>query len=299
MSASVEFLLRLVDQEQPSPVCSEDLGGVHGGILRACQALGFLATEPSVHDVPACPFCGEGTPYRLGGMLRCNRCRSRLEPDSQRSWRFDPGGFLTWLARCLGLRGEVRRVEPRLWHLGVWGKGGAASECFYQRSGPLSPLGESRLDAYQSVVVLHGLDPVAGAERPGQSRRPLSRLLVWEDERLSVRPLTPDAGEDRVRFEPRGGTLWAGSRKVGEVPLASHEFYLLECLAERPDEYVGYAELRREVLRRSGGQDGRDESTFCHEVKRRLKRRFMPEIDRYLTTNNKGAGYRLRATCPG
>lgn len=211
----------------------------------------------------------------------------------------DSAAFLTWQALALRLRGGVRQVEPRLWHLGTWGKGGSATECFYQRPGELSPPGAGRLEAYQSVAVLHGPAPLFGPAPAGLRRLPLSRLLAWEDGRLAARPLDEDVPRAAVRFDPASGTLWAGTRRLGEVPLASKEFYLLECLAEHPDRYVGYGHLRREILRRSGGQDSRDAATFAHEVKRRIKRQFITDIDSVLTTNNKGAGYRLRAGLAG
>lgn len=296
MPASLEFLLRLLDQQTAPRVCAPDLFGVHAGLLRACQSAGFLATEPDALDVPACTVCGEGVPYRVFGVLRCNRCRSRLQPESQLSWRLDVAGFLDWMARAMGLRGGVRRVEPGLWHLGVWGKGGEATECFFQRPGPLSEMGLARLEAYRSVVVLHGLSRPAIHTRPGLRPVPLPRVLVWDETKLAARPLEDSAGGKAVRFDPTSGGLWVGDRKLGEVPVGSQEFHLLACLAESPDRYVPYADLRREVLRRGGGRDTRDEATFCHEIKRRIKKRFAPEIDSVLTTNNKAAGYRLRAS---
>jgi hypothetical protein len=299
MPASIDFLLRLLDQQTAPRVCTPDIGGVHAPLLRACQSAGFLATEPDTLDVPACTVCGEGVPYRVFGVLRCNRCRSRLEPESQLCWRLDTAGFLGWMARAMGLRGGVRRVEPGLWHLGVWGKDGEATECFFQRPGPLSEMGQGRLEAYRSVVVLHGLSRPAIQTRPGLRPVPLPRVLVWDETKLAARPLDESAECTAVRFDPASGALWAGDRKLGEAPVGSQECHLLACVAENLDRYVSYSDLRREVLRRSGGRGTRDEATFCHELKRRIKKRFVPEIDLVLTTNNKASGYRLRASLDG
>lgn len=298
MSAGIEFLLRLLDQDALPRLCAADLSGAHADLLRGCQEAGFVASRPDASAVPACVFCREGSPYRLDGVLRCKRCRSRLGPETQRTWSLDVAGFLGWLVVRLGLRGGVRRVEPRLWHLGVWGQGDRVTECFYQRPGSLSPGGLSRLEAYGSVVVLHGLNQPAVPARPGLRTLPLPRLLVWDEQKLSTRTLEDGADHERVRFDSASGVLWAAESRLGEVPVGSNECHFLACLAEHLDRYVAYGDLRREVLRRGGGHDSRDAATFCHEVKRRIKRNFIPNIDRVLATNNKGAGYRLRAN-PG
>lgn len=87
MTVSLEFLLRLADREQSAPVCAEDFAA-HGPLLRACQSLGFLASDPVAPDVAACPVCAEGEPRELAGRLRCSRCRSLLAPATQCAWRF-------------------------------------------------------------------------------------------------------------------------------------------------------------------------------------------------------------------
>jgi hypothetical protein len=57
---------------------------------------------------------------------------------------------------------------------------------------------------------------------------------------------------------------------------------------------VPYADLKHEVLRRSGSADTTEEATFCQKLKSRLKKG-LPAIDRLVVTTNKGDGYRLRA----
>ena len=97
----------------------------------------------------------------------------------------------------------------------------------------------------------------------------------------------------RVRFGGRSGVLWAGDVRLGEVPVGSKEFFFVQVLAENLDAYVAYGDLKREVLRRSGGRDERDEASFCHKQKRRVKQ-CIPAFDALVTTTNKGEGYRLR-----
>src|SRR5258708_4017883 len=53
MTASLEFLLRLLEQVRPPLVAHEDFGGEHGEFLRACQEAAFLSREPGVHPVPS------------------------------------------------------------------------------------------------------------------------------------------------------------------------------------------------------------------------------------------------------
>ena len=98
----------------------------------------------------------------------------------------------------------------------------------------------------------------------------------------------------KVRFDAHSGALWVGVTLLGEVPPGSREFHFLRCLAEQLDHFVPYADLKREVLRRSGSTDGTEEATFCQVLKSRIKRNWVPEIDRLIATTNKGDGYRLR-----
>src|SRR5206468_7313793 len=98
-----------------------------------------------------------------------------------------------------------------------------------------------------------------------------------------------------VRFDVGTGSLFVDDRLLGEVPLSSKEFFFLRYLAEHLDAFVAYADLKREVLRRSGSRDTTEEATFCHRLKNRIKKRWVAEIDRLLVTTNKADGYRLRA----
>jgi len=146
---------------------------------------------------------------------------------------------------------------------------------------------------------------------------------AWEKIRWPHPPLSVGTGErgpsatpsrslivpsprDDVRFDPDTGTLWAGDTSLGEVPLGSKEYVFLRCLSTHLDRYVAYADLKREVLRRSGSVDTRDEASFCHRLKNRIKMRFILRIDQFLVTTNKADGYRLvgrggplmRGRCP-
>ena len=76
--------------------------------------------------------------------------------------------------------------------------------------------------------------------------------------------------------------------------MGSKEYFFLDCLARHLDTFVPYADLKREVLRRSGSKDSRDEATFCQRLKSAIKKKRIPEIDRFVVTTNKADGYRLR-----
>src|SRR5437879_130066 len=103
MSASLEFLLGLLERDYPAYVAQQDLGGPHRATLAAAHKLGFLGGEPGRNPTAACPYCGEGVPYRLGDRHLCNRCHSTIDPKQLRLWRFDLEAFLRWLASKLKL----------------------------------------------------------------------------------------------------------------------------------------------------------------------------------------------------
>lgn len=298
MPNSTDLLLGLLERGELAFVTQEDLDGPHGLAIRAWQEAGFVSVEAGVHPTPSCPHCGEGVPLRVAGTFVCDSCHSLVDSRHLLAWRFDTRAFLGWLSGRLGLSGGVRPVGSMLWQLGTFDAAGDPCECFFARAAPLSHDEWRRLDAHHCVTLLHGARPPDAELRPGLRLLPLPRVLVWQDERLSTRRLEDDPGRGAVCFDPESGALWAGARKLGEVSVGSNECHLLERLAASIDRYVGYAELRREVLRRGGGRDTRDEATFCHELKRRIKR-IIPGIDSVIGTNNKGAGYRLRACVGG
>ena len=97
-----------------------------------------------------------------------------------------------------------------------------------------------------------------------------------------------------VRFESHSGALWAGAEWLGEVPPGTKEFFFLARLAAELDQFVPYADLKHHVLRAAGSTDETEEATFCQKLKNRVKRRYIPGIDRLLVTTNKGDGYRMR-----
>jgi hypothetical protein len=297
MRSSVEFLVGLFDLPGTPGVTAADIDGPHGPVVREWQAAGIVAAVPMAHAAAPCPECGEGVPYQSDAGYRCNACRSPIDPRALLLFPLDLGQCLRVVAGHLRLRGGVRPVDDRLWQLGTGATGADAVECFYLRAGPLSVEAELRIGAYRRVAVLHGpgRPSVAG---PGSHWLPVVELfgadgsLAPADLGALLRP------RGRVRFDAQSGTVWAGDTRLGEVPAGSREYHLLACLAEHLDRYVPYADAKREVLRRAGGTDGADEATFCHGLKRRIKRKWVPDIDRLLATTNKADGYRLRAYLP-
>jgi hypothetical protein len=293
MSASLEFFLGLLDQEDPVFVTAEDFDGALGEALRSAKALGFFGREAGVNPVPACPHCGEGVPRRLSGRHVCNGCYSVVDPRHLAAWLLDRGAFLRWLAEGLGLKGEVRRAAEGLWHLGASAGKGGPREWFYLRGGPLSEGGRARLDAYRNVLILYGLARPARAERLRRSAS-LLRVLRLEGGLAVTEPAALLRASGNVRFEGHSGALWVGDDWLGEVPPGSKEYYFLRCLAGRLDRFVPYADVKREVLGHTGGADETDEATFCHGLKSRIKKKWIPQIDLLVATTNKGDGYRLR-----
>ena len=97
-----------------------------------------------------------------------------------------------------------------------------------------------------------------------------------------------------VRFEPHSGAVWLGPTWMGEVPVGSKEFHLLDRLAKELDHYVPYADLKQHVLRQAGSSDQTDEATFCQRLKSRIKKQWVADIDALVVSSNKGDGYRLR-----
>jgi hypothetical protein len=295
---SAEFLIGLLDQGEQPGVSAEDLDGPHADIIRAWQDLGFVAREPGMNPVPSCPHCGEGVPYPVGGRYLCHACRSAVDPRHLLLWPLRREALHAAVAGHLGLRDRVERVDDCLWQLGEGEDGGEAVACFYRGTGVPSERGQRRLAAYRRLLVLHGPVTVRDAPEPGRWV-PLA-LLFTPDGRLA--PVTLAAlVEPRgvVRFESHSGALWAGDALLGELPVGSRESHLLACLAEQLDHFVPYSDLKREVLRRSGSTDSADEATFCHTLKRRIKKKYVADIDRLVVTTNKADGYRLRGYAAG
>lgn len=290
MSAILEFLVGLIDQDEPARVAAEDFAGGRGEALRLCQSLGFVRRTPSANPVPACPRCGDGVPYRVGRRLVCNGCRSAVHPRHLAVWELDRGAFFRWLAGQLRLRGEVRCIDGRLWQLGTGSVDGSPAECFFVAGRPASTSGEARLSAYRNVIVLYGLS------RPAVGGRLASLLeLIRLGNSVSVGdPARVFGARGKVRFDGHGGSLWVGDALMGEVPPGSREYFFLDCLARDLDRFVPYADIKHDVLRRSGSIDGTEEATFCQGLKSRIKKRWIPSIDTVIATTNKADGYRLR-----
>jgi hypothetical protein len=293
MSDGLPILLRLLDRNG-GYATAEDFEGASGSLLRAAQDAGFLSREPCVNPVPSCPHCGEGVPYRLGGRSVCNRCRGTVDERHLCAWPLDVEAFCRWLAAGMGLRGEARSLDGRLWQLGSLVADSGSVECFYRPGGRLSDVGQTRLAAYRDVLLLHGLAPPPESDR--RRLRCVSLLvLIRFDGALSVAdPHSLLRARGNVRFDAHSGALWAGDDWLGEVPVGSKEFFFLDCLARHLDAFVPYADLKHFVLRQAGSRDETEEATFCQNLKSRIRKRWVSRIDRLLVTTNKGDGYRLR-----
>ncbi len=290
---SLEFLLGLLDLDDPVFVTQEDFDSAHGETVRTVKTMGFLGRDPGVNPVPTCPHCDEGVPRQLGGRYVCDACYSRVDTRHLVAWQLDREVFLRWLAGALGLEGEVRRVVQGLWQLGRLNDEGGPSECCYLRGGTLSGRGQDRLDAYRNVLVLYGLTRPASVERIRHSAS-LLEVLRLEGVLGVTEPGRLLRVRGNVRFETHSGVLRVGDAILGEVPPGSKEYYFLRCLAGQLDRFVPYADIKREVLRESGSSDGTEEATFCQGLKSRIKKKWIPRIDLVLATTNKADGYRLR-----
>jgi hypothetical protein len=290
---SAEFLLGLVDQDHDPFVSFENVHGEHAGAIRVWRGQGFLSSEPGLHPAPSCPHCHEGVPYRFMDRYVCSVCRSTVDSRRLQVWTLDRQAFFWALAQHLRLRGGVRKIDACLWQLGTGECDAMPIECFYRGRGSLSEQEQRKLNSYRRMKVFHG---IATPENVGQMRNLVSLLKLFDVDgsfaQVDLTSLLRSRGA--VRFESHSGALWLGDTWLGEVPPDSKEFYLLECLAEQLDHYVPYRELKREVLRRSGSVDETDEASFCHGLKRRIKKQGIAEIDRLLVTTNKADGYRLR-----
>lgn len=295
MRSSVEFLIGLLDRDDPAGITQEDFEGAHGPALRRWQERGFIQSEPGINPAPSCPHCGEGVPYQLGDRFVCSCCCSEVDPHSLLLWTLDQDAFLAWLAGELRLRGGVRRIDDSLTQLGTWEGEDGVCECFYRRSNPLSEVGRARLSAYRTILVLFGLCPPPETERRGSRCLSLLELLGPDDPVVArdLRSLLRARGA--VRFDVLSGALWAGDTRLGEVPVGSKEFAFLHVLADHLDQFVPYGDLKHVVLRQAGSTDTTEEATFCHRLKNRIKQKgWIPMIDRLLVTTNKADGYRLR-----
>ena len=81
--------------------------------------------------------------------------------------------------------------------------------------------------------------------------------------------------------------------------MGGREYHFLACLASRLDHFVAYADIKRDVIARSGTADTTAEETFCQGLKSRIKKKYVPRIDRVVATTNKADGYRLRGWLEG
>ena len=288
MSRDVTLLIRLLDGDDPAYLTWDDIDGALADAVASWQKAGFVAREPARHPRPSCPACNEGVPFSLPSGLRCNFCTSLIDPRHLSAWAFDRHAFLRWLAGQLGLRGEVRWIDDSLWQLGSGVSSKVVREYFYRRPGILSAAAKAKLAAFRNTVVLYG------CKRPADgSSMSLASILQSGDPFMVVDPGSVGP-RGNVRFEAQSGALWVGDVFLGEVSVGSKEFLFLRCLAEHIDQFVAYADLKREVLGLTGSADSTDEATFCQGLKSRIKKKWISAIDQLIATTNKADGYRLR-----
>ena len=184
-------------------------------------------------------------------------------------------------------------IDDAFWQLGTGQVADGSVECFCILGKTPTADAARHLGRYVRLLVLHG--PVADpGGKPGRWV-PLAELFK-EGGSLAAREVDDLMSvRGAVRYDRETGTLRVGGTFAGEVPPGSREAVLLECLAGQLDRYVPYVDLKREVLRRTGGSGGTEEATFCQKLKSRIKEKYVPGIDRLVVTSNKGDGYRLRA----
>jgi hypothetical protein len=294
MRRSIEFLLGLLDREECPCVSAEDFDGEHGPMLRSAQQMGLIEQEPGMNPIASCPHCEDGVPYRLGERLLCNGCHSTVDPRSLLLWRVDRMAFLAWVGARWELRGGVQRLDATLWQLGTLESKEGIYECFYRRSGEVSQAAKARLSAYRQVIVLYGVTPPDPGHIGNRTHLSLLELLREGPSLALAKPLSLSRPGGTIRFLAESGALWAGATFLGEVRVGTKEYFFLDCLARHLDTFVPYADLKQDILRRSGSKDSRDEATFCHRLKSAIKKKCIPEIDRLVVTTNKSDGYRLR-----
>jgi len=293
MRRGTEFLLGLLAPDSPGYVAAEDLSGPDGGAVRAWQDAGFIAREPGMHPSPGCPHCDDGSPYRLGERWLCGSCRSPVDEADLLAWPVDRAAVVRGLATHLRLTGGVRPVGDGFWQLGTGNVADGSVECFCLLGGVPPAAAIRHLGRYLRLIVLHG--PAADREgRPGRWL-PLAELFTDGGSLAALDLAGLMTVRGAVRYERETGSLRVGGTFAGEVPVGGREAALLECLAEHLDRYVPYADVKRSVLRRTGGSGGTEEATFCQKLKSRIKEKYVPAIDRLVVTSNKGDGYRLRA----
>ena len=209
------------------------------------------------------------------------------------AWPVHRDAFLGTLSSHLGLHDVIRETDGELWELGSGKVDGNAVVCFFLTGGLLSESARARLAAYRRALVF-AAQPAPDAGCPG---RWVSLAELLEADGTFARVGLPELLRDRgqVRFDRETGSLRVGAALVGEVPLGSREWAFLACLAEQLDQFVSYCDLKRAVLRETGGSGGADEATFCQKLKSRIKKEYVTGIDRLVIVSHKGDGYRMRA----
>jgi hypothetical protein len=297
MHASLEFLFRLLDSSCPADFSPEELDGPCGEVLRVCQRMGFLAAEPGKNPVASCPHCQSGTAYRQNQRFVCNRCRSTIDVRELYLWRFDLRAFLNWYCKQQRLSREPEQIDDCAWRLGTLDTKSAVHECFYLRGKACSDLARRRLSAFRSVLILHGKSEPPSIEGIPARMLLMAETLSMRGTHLTVRRLGECLGSHRrlpVRFDPRSGTLCLGDAFLAKIAAGTREFAFVERLAAAKGEVIAYADLKRAVSLATGSIDSRDEATFCHRLKSRLKKNHsIPMIERLIEADPSMGGYRL------
>jgi RNAse (barnase) inhibitor barstar len=289
---SAEFLVGLLTDASTAFVTTDDFVGPHADALRRWQQRGFVARESGRHPAPSCPHCGEGVPYLAGYRVICDTCGSTVDSNYLFAWPVERDTCLSAIAKQLGLRDSGGRATDDLWDLGHRKIDDQLLLCFFHAGERVSPESDTLLRRYRHVVVL---SRILQPDRGGERWVPMIRLIEPDGAWATITLADLIGASGAVRFELETGVMHVGDAVAGEVPLGSREWAMLAVLAAQVDQFVPYAAIKREVLRRTGGHGGAEEATFCQKIKSRIKKKYIPTIDTLVATSNKREGYRLRA----
>ncbi|MEZ4676433.1 MAG: hypothetical protein R2932_19585 [Caldilineaceae bacterium] len=109
----------------------------------------------------------------------------------------------------------------------------------------------------------------------------------------------------RVRFELQNGDLWVDDKRVCTATPATPQFYFVQCLWEAFDAPISHDDIFtyccRQLAKRDGVEKWQSEylpSTFCHTMKRLLKRQaydktLCDEVIKATRTHDEQNAYRL------
>jgi hypothetical protein len=292
MAVDVDYLLAHLEAKAVAWLPTSVLVGPKADTWEAVRATGLFPDEPSWHPQPVCPFCLEGVPFASGERFVCSTCLRSIDRHHLLAYSFSRERFVQWCARTWKIPGTCVALGDSLWQLGPHELG----IVLVRWPGQLNDAESRRLSALKQAIVLVPRDPPVEVERAGHPHRSLLDLLRPTSP-LTLHPLQRSIGPTQFEFDPTTGSLRIAEKLLGTVPVFSREAYLLDVLIQSTERFVPYDELKLRVLQHTGGTDERDDATFCHRLKHRLKQA-IPDIDRWLITSGKGLGYRMHAEEP-